>query len=200
LSPAAGLVDRAIAAVSLWMGRVGGLLLLLAAIIVSFEVVVRKVLLLPFDVGTELSTYALAVGASWSFAYALLHRAHVRLDVIRRLLPETGRAVLDLLALVSLAGLGLLLAWHAWGTLATSWSLGARENTPLATPLVIPQALWTWGLAWFTIVAIQQTIVALFLLAHGDVAGVLGVAGPVGAEEEFAELLADVATAPQRIG
>lgn len=182
------------------MGRVGGLFLLLAAILVSVEIVARKVLLLPFDVGTELSTYALAVGASWSFAYALLHRAHVRIDVIRRLLPDRGRAILDLLALISLAALGLLLAWHAWGTMATSWSLGARENTPLATPLVIPQALWVWGLVWFTIVAFQQTVVALLTLARGDLAGVLGMAGPAGAEEEFEELLAGTAPALERAG
>ncbi len=200
MSPATGRLDQAIAAVSLWMGRVGGLFLLLAAILVSIEIIARKVLLLPFDVGTELSTYALAVGASWSFAYALLHRAHVRIDVIRRLLPDAGRAILDVLALVSLAALGLMLAWHAWGTMATSWSLGARENTPLATPLVIPQALWVWGLVWFTIVAFQQTVVALLTLAQGDVTSVLSIAGPAGAEEEFEELLAEVAPVHERAG
>ncbi|MGH6920600.1 MAG: hypothetical protein ACREJ0_23185, partial [Geminicoccaceae bacterium] len=60
------LVDTVIAKVSLVMSRVGGVFLLLAALLVSLEILARKVLFLPFNIGTELSTYALAVGASWS--------------------------------------------------------------------------------------------------------------------------------------
>jgi TRAP-type C4-dicarboxylate transport system permease small subunit len=96
-------IDTVITKVSLVMSRVGGVFLLLAALLVSVEVLGRRFLFLPFSVGTELSTYALAVGASWSFAQALLQRAHVRIDVLRSLLPPRGRTFLDIVALVSLA-------------------------------------------------------------------------------------------------
>ena len=83
-------VDSVITKVSRVMSRMGGVFLLLAALLVSVEILGRKILHLPFSVGTELSSYALAVGASWSFAQALLQRAHVRIDVLRNLLPSVG--------------------------------------------------------------------------------------------------------------
>ncbi len=171
------------------MSRVGGVFLLLAALLVSVEILGRKFLHLPFSVGTELSSYALAVGASWSFAQALLQRAHVRIDVLRNLLPGWARTALDLLALVSLAAVALVLSWHVWDTVATSWRLGASENTPLATPLVIPQLLWLWGLLWFAAVAVVETIRAFAALARGDMSAVNRIAAPPGVEDEIDEAL-----------
>jgi TRAP-type mannitol/chloroaromatic compound transport system permease small subunit len=188
-------INVVIASVSLFMSRVGGVLLLLAALLVSFEVLGRKFLFLPFSVGTELSTYALAVGASWSFAQALLQRAHVRIDVLRNLLPPLARTALDILALVSLAAFALLLSWHVWDTVATSWSLGARENTPLATPLIVPQLLWFWGMAWFAAVAIVETLRACAALAGGDVNALNRIAAPLGVEDELEEALSDAGRA-----
>jgi TRAP-type mannitol/chloroaromatic compound transport system permease small subunit len=185
------LVDPVITKVSLVMSRMGGVFLLLAALLVSIEIVGRKVLFLPFNVGTELSTYALAIGASWSFAQALLQRAHVRIDVLRSLLPPLARTSLDILALVSLAAFGVIVSWHVWDTVETSWSLGARENTPLATPLVIPQLLWFWGMAWFAAVALVETVRACWALARGDMNTVNQIAAPLGVEDEIDEVLAE---------
>jgi TRAP-type mannitol/chloroaromatic compound transport system permease small subunit len=184
-------VDTVITKVSLVMSRVGGVFLLLAALLVSVEVLGRKFLFLPFNVGTELSTYALAVGASWSFAQALLQRAHVRIDVLRSLLPPLARTSLDIVALVSLAAFALIVSWHVWATVETSWSLGARENTPLATPLVIPQLLWFWGIAWFAAVALVEAVRACSALARGDMNTVNRIAAPLGVEDEIDEVLAE---------
>lgn len=192
------IADTIITRGSLVMSRVGGVFLLLAAFLVSTEILGRKFLLLPFNVGTELSTYALAVGASWSFAQALLQRAHVRIDFIRRLLPLPARTFLDLLALASLAVLGLVLSWHVWGTVQTSWSLGARENTPLATPLVIPQLLWFWGIAWFAAVAIVETLRACSALLRGDTSALNRIAAPLGADDELEEVLSGTGGAPNK--
>ena len=184
-------LEPPIAAISLWMSRIGGLCLLAAAVVIAFEILARKLLFLPFNVGTELGGYALAIGASWSFAYALLHRAHVRIDVLYRLLSPAARAVLDILALLSLAALALLLTLHAWETVQTSLMLNARENTPLGTPLAVPQGLWLWGMLWFALVAVQQAVSAVLRLVQGDLGGVTRVAGPVAFEEELDEALAE---------
>lgn len=189
-----------VTSVSLVMSRVGGTFLLLAACLVSFEILARKLLLLPFNVGTELATYALAVGASWSFAYALLQRAHVRIDVLRRSLPQAARSALDLLALGSLVAFGLILSWHVLGTVQTSWKLGAKENTPLATPLVIPQALWLWGIAWFTAVAALETVRAAWALLLGDGETLNRIAAPLGVEDELEDAIAKTGARPERAG
>jgi hypothetical protein len=73
-----------------------------------------------------------------------------------------------------------------------SWSLGARENTSLGTPLIIPHGLWFIGLVWFTIVCLGQLATVLVRLLRGDMAGVVRSAGPAGIEEELEEVLATV--------
>jgi TRAP-type mannitol/chloroaromatic compound transport system permease small subunit len=182
-------LETAIRTISVWMARVGGVMLLLASLTISYEIVVRKLLFLPFNVGTELSSYALAAGASWSFSYALLQRAHVRVDIIRRFLEPGAKGLLDWLALVSLAAFAVVLCYFAGATVAVSWELGARENTPLATPLIIPQGLWFLGLLWFAFVSLEQTALATAALLRGRMAEVIRVAGPAEAEPEVVEAL-----------
>lgn len=187
-------VHAIITGVSLWMARAGGALLLVASAIITFEILARKFFLLPFNVGTELSTYALAVGASWSFSYTLLHRSHVRIDVLRNWLPPVAKAVLDALALMSLTAVSVVLAWYLYDTVEASWSLGARENTSLGTPLILPHGLWFIGLVWFAIVCIEQLVTVLGAVLRGDIEGVIARAGPTGVEEELEEVLATVET------
>lgn len=178
-----------ITVISLWLARAGGFMLLAAALVISFEIVARKIFFLPFNVGTELSTYALATGASWSFTYALLRRAHVRVDVLRKPFPPAGRCLLDLAALLALVALAFVLSYFAWQTAVTSWTLGARENTSLATPLAIPQGLWFLGIFWFALVSAEQAVMALWAFVRGQVAEVIRIAGPAGTEEEIEEAL-----------
>ena len=183
--------QRAIAAVSLAMSRIGGMVLLASAVLVSAEILARTLLGVSMNVATELASYGLAVAASWAFAETLLHRGHIRVDVLYRRFPPLGRAALDLVSAASLALFGALLAWRTLGVLLESARLGARENTPLATPLVIPQSLWVAGVAWFALVALVVALRAGAALARRDAATVARVAGPAGVEEEFDEALAD---------
>lgn len=59
-----------------------------------------------------------------------------------------------------------LVAWtialHAWPVLAKSLSNGSTANTPLATPLWIPQLLWLSGYIWF---AITTSVLGLRVMA-----------------------------------
>jgi TRAP-type mannitol/chloroaromatic compound transport system permease small subunit len=190
-------VHAVIAGISLWMARAGGALLIIASAVITFEIVARKFFLLPFNVGTEVSTYALAVGASWSFAYTLLHRAHVRIDVLRNWLPLVARAFLDVAALLSLTAVAVILAWYLFDTVEASWTLGARENTSLGTPLVLPHGLWFIGLLWFAVVCVEQLVTVLGSVLRGDADGVIAKAGPSGVEEELKEVLTTVETPRQ---
>jgi TRAP-type mannitol/chloroaromatic compound transport system permease small subunit len=179
----------AIETISLWMARLGGLLLITISVMTSAEIIARKFFFIPFGVGTELSTYVLAVSASWSFSYALLSRAHVRIDVLRNCTGPRARAVLDLLALIALGALALVLARYVWDTVETTWSLGARENTPLATPLILPQGMWFVGLCWFALVCIEQVVLALAAFLRGDLAALARITAPSGLDEGITEAL-----------
>ncbi len=58
----------------------GGALIILAAFIVGVEVLIRKVFTLSIGGADELSGFALAIGSAWAFGFALLERAHIRID------------------------------------------------------------------------------------------------------------------------
>lgn len=185
-----------IASISLWMARIGGLMLVGSAVVITMEILARKVILIPFSVGSELSSYALAISASWSFSYALLNRAHVRIDVIRNWMSPTIRFCLDVLALGSLGGVAVILAWFAWDTVDTSWTLGARENTSLGTLLVIPQGLWFAGLVWFAFVCVEQLALVMFALVRRDRTAAAAIVTTPDVSDEIDEALEAVDVQP----
>jgi TRAP-type mannitol/chloroaromatic compound transport system permease small subunit len=66
----------------------GGLLILAAALLVSVDVILRKLANTTLGGADELSGYALAIGSTWSFAFVLLARGHVRIDALYQHLPR----------------------------------------------------------------------------------------------------------------
>jgi TRAP-type C4-dicarboxylate transport system permease small subunit len=185
-----------VAAISLWMARIGGLMLVGSSVVITMEILARKVIHIPFSIGTELSSYALAIAASWSFSYALLNRAHVRIDVVRNWTPPAVRFGLDVLALGSLGAVAIILAWFAWDTVDTSWTLGARENTSLGTLLVVPQGLWFLGLIWFAFVCVEQLSLVALALMQGDQAAAAAIVTTPDVTDEIEEALDAVDAQP----
>ncbi len=169
-----------------------GLALIAAAILVSVEVIVRRVFLLSFNAGSELSSYVLGIVASWGLAYTLLMRGHVRVDALVRHLPERLRSWIDVFALVGLGLVAILLLSQGFVTFMASWSLSARSMTPLQVPIWIPQGLWVLGLAFFALVLAILVISAITALLRGDHRRSRQLIGIQGVEDEAAEALADV--------
>jgi TRAP-type mannitol/chloroaromatic compound transport system permease small subunit len=167
----------------------GGLLMLAAAVLVSVDVLLRKLANVTLGGADELSGYALAIGSTWSFAFVLLHRGNVRIDALYQHLPRLLAAVCDLLATVALLGFVSLVAWHGSDVLAQSWNLSARSNTALAVPLLVPQALWWAGYAWFVLCGLVLLARAVLAFAAADWAVVNRLIGARSIEEEAEEEL-----------
>ena len=153
-----------------------GLLLALTALFVIADVALRAA---GRSLGgsDEISGYVMAIVTSWGLGFALGELAHVRIDLVRRRVASAARAALDLLALGATAAVAAVVAWRAWAVLGKSLARGSRANTPLETPLWIPQGLWWAGLLWFAIVAILCLVLAIALLARGERAAMERVAG-----------------------
>ncbi len=142
----------------------GGALLLCSAALISLDVVFRNLFKVTLFESFELSTYAFAIATAFGLSYALVSRAHIRIEVAYNLLPVTARAVLDVLVYLVLAGTTwVLVYWCAMGVLSNAQS-GARSNSSLAVPLVVPQGLWLAGLVWFAVVATLSAIVGAWTL------------------------------------
>ena len=176
----------------------GGLLILAAALLVSVDVTLRKLANTTLGGADELSGYALAIGSTWSFAFVLLARGHVRIDALYQVLPRKLAAACDLIAIVALLAFASLIAWHGAGTLAQSWQLGARSNSSLAVPLAVPQALWWVGYLGFVICAVLLLARALAAMWAGDLAAANRLIGARSIEEEAADELASACRPAKR--
>lgn len=144
----------------------GGALLLTVAFIVV-DVVMRKFGWGSLGGSDEISGYVMAAVASWGLACALIERAHVRIDMIRQKLAGPGRAAMDLFAMIVANGVVLLIAWWCWPVLEKTLARGSRANTPLETPLWIPQGVWFGGWLWFALTATLLTLIGVAYLAQG---------------------------------
>ena len=142
MKPLMVVVDR-ISHVAVW---IGGSMLIVTAVLVFVEVIVRKVFLLSLGGADELSGYAFAIASTWAFSFALLVRAHIRIDAVYVRLPQRVRAFLDVVALLSLGLFVAVMTVYAWDTLVFAFEFSTHANTPLETPLWIPQSLWFAGL------------------------------------------------------
>ena len=102
----------------LWFG---GALVLLAAVLIGIDVLMRKFLARSIGGADELAGYSLAIGTAWGLGAALLDRAHIRIDSLYVLFPQKLRLALDLLALVLLVDFLALTLWHRLDILSQSW-------------------------------------------------------------------------------
>jgi len=166
---------------------VGGTLTLASVLLISYDVIVRRLFGVTMGGSDELSSYAFAISTAWALAYTALERANVRVDVVYHHLPVRLAAVLDWVALVSLGVFAVFLTYHTQQVALQSWQMGAKANTPLATPLWVPQYLWVAGLAWFSLVLALMLVRASAALVLGDLKTLNALCGVKSAKEEAQE-------------
>jgi TRAP-type C4-dicarboxylate transport system permease small subunit len=174
---------------------VGGALTLASVFLIGFDVFARKFLGFTTGGADELSGYVFAISTSWALAFVVLQRGNVRVDVLYQHLPPRLAGLLDWLSLVALGVFIVFLTYHAGVVAQTSWDRNAAANTPLATPLWVPQGLWALGLVWMCVVLALMLIRASVALVTGDLATVTELCGVRSAEEEAEE----EATAGERL-
>lgn len=173
----------------LWFG---GALVLLAAVLIGIDVLMRKFLDRSIGGADELAGYALAIGTTWGLGAALLDRAHIRIDSLYVLFPQKLRLALDLVALVLFLGFFALTLWHGLGVVSQSWISESRSQSALETPTVIPQVLWIAGLATFVLVGIILLFSALRAGLSGDLRGMANLISTRSAEEDVEEEIRDL--------
>lgn len=174
-------------ALSLGAAWFGGAITLASVLLICFDVIVRKFFGFTTGGADELSGYAFAISTSWSLAFVVLHRGNVRVDALYQLLPVRISAMLDWLSLVALGVFMVFLTYYASFVVDTSWVQNSAANTPLATPLWIPQGLWFVGLAWMCLVLALMLVRASVALVTGDITAIKDLCGVRSVEEEAQE-------------
>lgn len=167
----------------------GGLLILASAVIVSVDVLLRKLTTTTLGGADELSGYALAIGSTWAFAFVMLNRGNVRIDAVYQHLSRGLAISCDLVAVLALLAFATLVAWYGWGVMSYAWSIGSRSNSSLAVPLAIPLTLWWAGYAWFVGCGLLLLARSLSALASGDLDAVNRLIGARSVEDDAADEL-----------
>lgn len=178
----------ALARVAVWLG---GAMIFAAAAIVTAEVLLRKGVGAIFGTGfvfsgsDEISSFLFAVGTSWSMAYVLVTRGHVRIDALYIYFSPRTRVLLDLFALLVLGFFTAALLERSWDVAFTSYSEGIRSNSPQRLPLAWAQLPWFAGIALFFVALVLALLRVIWALVHGDYAAAGAVAGAITQDEEI---------------
>ena len=154
----------------LWFG---GALVLLAALLIGVDVLMRKFLARSIGGADELAGYALAIGTAWGLRRSPDRpRAYPHRLALRAVPAASCALPLDLAGLVLLHR--LLRDGRLARLAASSCSPGppARAASPRSqTPTVIPQVLWIAGLVLFVMVGLVLLLDALVGSRPGDLRG-----------------------------
>ena len=145
----------------------GGMVLLLTALFVLFEITLRALRLPNLGGADEISGYVMAGVTAWGLSVALTERAHIRIDMAVSKLGDFWRDLVDVLALSTIAVIAVTVTVYGWRVLSKSIVNSSSANTPLETPLWIPQTIWWSGWIWFSFTACAVTVIALGLLISG---------------------------------
>lgn len=167
---------------------VGGAALLAAAVMVTVDVLSRKLFGVTMSGSDEYSGYVFSATTTWAYSYCLLHRSNVRIDALYNLLPRPVTAMLDVLGLTLLLYFMSIMTYYAFVSFNNSWVYNSVSITTLGTPQWIPQLFWVAGLTLFFVTLVFVTLYALTALVQRNwdlvsrIAGVPTIAETV--EEE----------------
>ena len=169
---------------------IGGGAVLLSALMIAADVIMRRVLGLSTWGADELSLYALAISSSWAFAHAMLVKAHIRIDMLTMRVSWPLRSASNIIALLSMGFLAIMACWALIEEVERAWSRGTTSITRLATPLWIPQGLWLAGFVFFavTIVLLLLRVIAALAIERSHETAELIAGTPTLQEEVDAEL------------
>ncbi len=170
---------------SLWLTWIGGSLIILSAFMVTLEVFLRKVFNISLGGADELSGYAFGIATSFSLAYALFERAHIRVDALFNVMPKSLRPIVNFLGLILLLGFALVIVLTVWDMVGDTLKHGSRSITPMRVPLALPQIPWLLGWMFFIFSGVLLGLVALKRLFAGDHAGVNNLIGIKTVDEQI---------------
>lgn len=184
------LFDKALGrldALSLRLVWLGGALLILAAFIVTVDVILRKLFNISMAGSDELSGYAFGIATTFSLTYALMHRSNIRVDALYQHLPTWLRATLDILGHVLVVTFIAYVTWRGFLMVVDTWQNQSRSISPLRTPLAIPQTLWIAGLILCVITGTVMTVSALISFFKRDWATIQQTIGIKSLDEQIEE-------------
>ncbi len=164
---------------------IGGILIILSALLVTVEVTLRKIFAISIGGADELSGYAFGIATSLGFAYALFERSHIRVDAFYNIFPDGLKVIANFLGIILLAGFSGVICVTAWQLVADTITHHSHSITPLRTPLAFPQIPWLFGWLFFLACCLLLTLASLKALFSRDLRTVNRLIGTKTIDEQI---------------
>ncbi len=162
---------------------VGGGLIVLSALMVTVDVIIRKLFNFSLGGADEIAGYAFGIATSLSLSFALYERAHIRVDALYNFMPKTIRIITDFLGLILIIGFILVVSYMAYQLLSSSIKYDSHSITPLRIPLLYPQLPWFLGWVACVVSGVIIFATALQALFKRDIARTQSLIGIKSTEE-----------------
>lgn len=176
---------------SLLLTWVSGFALVGAAILIIIDVILRKLFSLSVMIAYDVSSYVFAISAAWSFSYALLTRAHIRVDLLYNNRAPLTKSLMDIVSLAGLTVFSGILAYFAFNALQRSIAFGSTSSSAFSIPLWIPQSLWAAGIILFFLISLLLLVAASIAMARGQLRRVNELIGVPSLEGEIKDAVQD---------
>ena len=118
----------------------------------------------------------------------------MRVTLLFPYVPASVHALLNVLAMVTLAAMAAFCAWRGGFELLDVLASGKRSNTPLSVQLWMPQSLWFAGMVLFAVGTVLMAVHSLVLLVR-DRPLLNRIYGPQSLEEEISTEISHLGTA-----
>lgn len=172
---------RQISRMAVW---IAGAFMIATVFMIGAEIILRKLGSGMISGASEVGGYMLAICTVWAFSFTLLSGSNIRFDILYVRCGPRTRAVMDLLALLTMGIFIYTVTFHGYAVLATSIGFDTRSTSGLSVPMWIPQSLWLAGLGFLCWTILVLTVRVSVALWRGEFDTVSRLAGTETVTEE----------------
>ncbi|MEH6633284.1 MAG: TRAP transporter small permease [Halopseudomonas aestusnigri] len=162
---------------------IGGGMIILSALLVTVEVIIRKLFNFSFGGADEIAGYAFGIATSLSLSFALYERAHIRVDALYNFMPKTIKIISDFIGIILIVGFISVVSYMAFLLVSDTVGSNSHSITPLRVPLVFPQLPWLLGWIACAFSGLIILMTALRALIKKDLAHVQSLIGVKSTDE-----------------
>lgn len=149
-------------------GALGGICILVMALIVTYEVIMRYFFKSPTTWVLETSIYLSIASVLLAGGYAMKENRHIQVDLLTRRFSSRDQTLLQLICLLLTLIFSAVLTWKGAEMAMHSYVTGEVSPTVLTVPTVIPHSLLPIGGALLVLELIRQILGELIKLRNAS--------------------------------